>query len=259
MRDPLHSRRGSTWPAVQANYRALAAYLARDAELNRPPARRTPPRAARHPPGRQGQRLRPRRGAGGPGAARRRGGLARRRRPRGGARTARGRGSRPDPGLRRAQRERRRGRLHARPHPDGVEPGRRADAGGGGARPRRPTGLPPQDRHRPQPPRFPPRQPGPDAAPGPWRLRAGGRGPVHALRHRRRPGTRALRDPAGPLRRGPRDRRAARRAAAPRRTPPTAPPACATRARGATWCGRGCSSTAWCRRRWPRRCRSSRR
>ena len=88
---------------------------------------------------------------------------------------------------------------------------------------------------------------------------AGDRGGLHPLRHRRRAGTRAVRGPAAPLRRGAATWSPARRGARASRTPPTAPPACATRAPGAIWCARDCCSTAWCRRRWRRRSRSRRR
>ncbi len=118
--------------------------------------------------------------------------------------------------------------------------------------------LPPQDRHRHEPARLPPRSARSDAAadrgqPGHWRSRAS---------------TRTSPPPTCPtIRCSASSGSASRRRGAPsppsasgRASPtwPTARRCCATSGCGSTTCGPGCCSTGWCRHRWRRRWRSSR-
>ena len=72
-------------------------------------------------------------------------------------------------------------------------PGRRARAAGGGGAARRRAALPPQDRHRHEPARVPPRQPRAHAAGSRRQPEPRDRRRLHAFRHRRRSRSRAVR------------------------------------------------------------------
>ena len=120
--------------------------------------------------------------------------------------------------------------------------GRALQAAAAGARPT--PSLPPEDRHRAEPPRVPPRQPRPDAAGAVRQPEPRPRRRLHALRDGRRSGAPAVRGAAarfdGAL-------AGSRGWAFPcrRATRPTARPCCATRACGSTRSARGSCSTAW--------------
>ncbi len=114
--------------------------------------------------------------------------------------------------------------------------------------------LPPQDRHRHEPARVPPRQPGSHPAGNLREPEPGSRCRLHALRDRGRSGPPAF---AGQRAASKPPARGSRRWActSPRGTRPTARPCSATSASGTTSCGLGSCSTASCRRRSPPRCR----
>ena len=242
--------------AIERNYARSLPFLSRSPD----PRRRDRPADHRR---RQGQRLRPRRRA---RSGSRSSGPARRCSPAPTSRKAsccaRAGVADPDPRLRRAQRQRSRRRVRVRPHADDLDAVRRAARCGcrGEVRPvsgRRQTGidrsqapLPPEDRHRHEPARLPPRQPRADAA--------GDRGKSEYLAidavytH-----FATADDPEHPAFGEQRDRfeqvaghaAVARHHARRTATPPTAPRCCATSASGTTSSAPACSSTASSRRR----------
>jgi hypothetical protein len=161
----------------------------------------------------------------------------------------------PDARLRRPERQRPRGRLRARLTPTISTPGAARRAAARRRAPRRAPRLPPEDRHRHEPARLPPRQPRADAA----------RGGAPARTSTSRRSTRTSPRPTIPIIRHfgeQRERFEAVLASLPRSASrpsgmrPTAPRCCATSASGTTTSARACCSTASCRRRSrrPSRC-----
>ena len=153
------SARGRPRRAIRANYRALAALPgAARPRSTAPPAQAR--RAARHHRGRQGQRLRPRRRAGGAGAGRGRRAMAgggrhrrRHRAARGGHRAA---GSWCSA---RSASATSTGVFTHDLTPTISSPGAARALAGRRGRARHAAALSPEDRHRHEPPRVPPRQP----------------------------------------------------------------------------------------------------
>ena len=126
----------------------------------------------------------------------------------------------PDPRLRRARHQRSRRRLRVRSDADDFDPVRRrqprrrrrqaAKSEGVSLRAkdyvRSKLSLPPQDRHRHEPARVSPRQPGADAAGDRQKRAPRDRRRLHALRHRRRARAPGVRRAARAVREGPRRR-----------------------------------------------------
>ena len=114
---------------------------------------------------------------------------------------------------------------------------------------RRIAALPPQDRHRHEPPRVQARQPSPHAAGTIGERQPRARRGAHPFRNRRRAGQHVVRDQRARFEPACADSASS----APARgcvTPPIPPRCCATHASGTTSCGPACCSTASCRRHW---------
>ena len=150
-------------------------------------------RAAAHDCGRQGERLRPRRGAGRARARGRRRRSARVRRHRGRRRAARRRRPRRDPGVRRAERQRSRRAVRLPADADDLHARRRAGGAGRRGELQADAALSPEDRYRDEPARVPIRQPAAHAAGAVREREPRARRRLHALRHRRRSRVAAVR------------------------------------------------------------------